>query len=169
MHNCVGDVSRYQTKRIERYGAELRRQAEGLFGLVSGLVRARGADVDHCCRRFPGSFSIVVPEQGETSAKIVMYERPHGKRGQSRTAWDVEDGVYIWVRAEGTYEKLIQEAGFAGFQSRYPRDADRRREVCVAPNDPQHFYYFRITADEKLARLADFLAFCSTLRRDTQY
>ena len=162
-HDCAGNVRRYQTRRIEKYGAVFRRQAENLFRLVSERVHAQEGDVDQCCIRHPGSFSIVAPNQNETSAKIVVYERPRGRRCRTGTAWDVEDGVYIWVRAEDDYEEPLQRAGFACFQGRYARDGDCRLEVYVAPNPSEHFYYFGIGANEDLGRLADSLAFCSTL------
>jgi hypothetical protein len=168
-HDCTRDVCRYQTRRIEKYRADLRRLAEKLFDLVSECVHAQGGDVDQCCIRHPGSFSIVVQDQKKTVAKIVMYERPCGKRRRTGTAWDVEDGVYIWVRAEDEYEQSIQRSRFARFQGRYARDGDRRLEVYVAPNDLEHFYYFGIGANEDLRRLADFLAFCSTLREGSAY
>jgi len=152
----------YQTDDITRYSPELLLEASSLFELVRGRIHS--SVVDRHCKIYDGSFSIVATTSQETAAKIVIYERRVGRwLLGNNPSWT--DGVYVWVRANDdsgrALEKAIQDPRF---DHRWVLDRlVPNRAVSVAPNPAEHFYFFVLEPADDRGRLADLLAFCSTL------
>ena len=151
----------YQTGVIERYQSDFIREASRLFELTREQVFPE--HVDHHCRVYEGSFSIIATSTDETAAKIVMYQEGIGRWLGNDPDWN--RGVYVWVRANDNsgraFEIAAQDHNFAHgwVLTRF----EQNRAVSVAPNPSEHFYYFRMGAEDDRSRIAQLLAFCATL------
>lgn len=151
----------YQTADITNYRPELFREATNLFQLAREHVLPGYAD-NHCII-WEGSFSIIAASTIETSAKIVMHQRGVGHWLGDDPGWG--PGVYVWVRAnDDSGQEFKMAAQDHSFIHRWVLSRfEPNGAVSVAPNFNEHFYYFRIDAEDDLSRIAQLLAFCSTL------
>jgi len=151
----------YQTEEITSYSSQLLRESMALFQLARVRVPPDSAGV-HCIQ-CKGSFSIKATNTDETSAKMVMYQRGVGRWLRDDPVWS--DGVYIWVRTNGHCgEGFEMAARDPKFNHRWVlRRFIPNLAVSVAPNPNEHFYYFKMEADDNRTQIAELLAFCSTL------
>jgi len=152
----------YQTVAITRYSPIIQKDAMTLFALVRSRVTL-DPDIEHCQVR-EGSYSIVATTSREVTAKIVMHERGVGKWiGGTNPGWT--DGVYIWIRANG-YSGEQFEAATVQQDFKHHWLLARlvpNRAVSVAPHFDEHFRYFHLEPSNNTGRIANLLAFCSTL------
>ena len=118
----------YQTAPLADYIPELRERAAALFRLVAARVGGAGA------KEFKGSFSVLAASSDATAAKIVIYESGKGKINGHDP--QLADGIYVLIRVYGT----------AG------------RTIGIAPMHHERFAYFRLSDDQDLEEMADFIA-----------
>lgn len=141
----------YQTGRFPEYSTEFVHVADTLANFLQ--QRRTGKPVV----RFEGSYSIISPITGETSAKILIFQHRVGKINLGPLAL-LNDGVYVLVRRNGTVGTVVQASGLAMLSR-----IDQRDEIGVAPKHNEQFGFFPIMAGENLQDIADFLAQVSHL------
>src|SRR5438270_1506877 len=139
-------MSSYQTGRFSEYSTEFVNVADRLANLLQ--QRQTGKPV----ARFEGSYSIISPNSGETSAKILIFQQGVGKVNLGPLALH-NNGVYILVRRNGTVGPAVQASRLAMLSR-----IDQRDEIGVAPKHAEQFGFFPIMAGENLQDIADFLA-----------
>jgi hypothetical protein len=143
----------YQTAKLHEYPRPFLDVAEDLFNKVSAHLRPERVE------RHEGSFSIYADDVEETVAKIVIYDPYLGRASHD---WPhVRDGVYVWVRANGS----AGEGMWGGIlPTEMPWMFERMwRDVTVqiAANPQAEFTYFPVMAGDDLDDIADFIAACS--------
>lgn len=121
----------YQTAPLAEYHPALRARATDLFRRIEKRAPARA-------REHKGSFSLLASSSGATAAKIVICEAGKGKTNGHDPR--LADGVYVLIRVP---------ASTTG------------RTVGVAPNHHERFAYFRLTDQQPLDEMADFLLACA--------
>src|SRR4051812_19594375 len=87
-------MASYQTARLEEYNHGFLEIAEALFD------RVRKEIPEGRTERYPGSFSVFGQRASDTAAKIVIFESRLGR--PSRDWPEMSDGVYVWIRANGS-------------------------------------------------------------------
>jgi hypothetical protein len=122
----------YQTAPLVDYSPTLRERAATLFRLVAERVGAASA------KEHKGSFSIIAASSDATAAKIVIYEAGKGKINGHDPL--LAEGVYVLIRVSS------ETAG---------------RTLGVAPMHHERFAYFRLTGEQSLEEMADFIAACA--------
>lgn len=120
----------YQTAPLAEYGPQHQALAEQLFDAAGRLV---GRRVSKKCE---GSYSFL-SKTGSTAAKIIIYERQHGKQNGAFPM--LQNGVYVLLRTQGSAPNTLG----------------------VAPKHEERFYYRRVNetdldgAAEEIAEIVD--------------
>jgi hypothetical protein len=117
----------YQTAPLVDYSIALRQRAAELFRRIKERLGAKA-------KEYKGSFSVFAASSNVTAAKIVIYEAGKGK--MNGTDQLLGDGVYLLIRVEN---------GRGG------------RTIGVAPKHHERFAYFRLTDEQGLEEMADFI------------
>jgi hypothetical protein len=113
-HNVSGFPS-YQTAPLVEYSPEFQALAEELFGKTAALVGG-GTSEKH-----KGSYSFHA-RNGNTAAKIIIYER---RRGKENGAFPMlQDGIYVLLRTQRSAPNTLG----------------------IAPKHEERFYYRRVSA-----------------------
>ena len=107
--------------------------------------------------RFEGSYSIISPNTGETSAKMLIFQQGVGRENPGPLALRNE-GVYILIRCNGAIGPAIQASGFQMLSRMHPVD-----RIGVTPKRDERFGFFPVMAGENLQAIADFVAQISFL------
>jgi len=144
-------MSSYQPGRLSEYSAEFIDVAERLLDLL------RRQQTGKPVKDFPGSYSIISPNTGETVAKILIYQEGVGSENPGPLALR-NDGVYILIRRNGNVGPVIQASGFQMLSRTHPNE-----DIGVTPKRDERFGFFPIMAGENLQQIADFLAQVSHL------
>lgn len=144
-------MSSYQTDRFSEYSAEFVNVAEALATLLQQQQTGKAVV------RFPGSYSIISPNTGETAAKILIYQRGVGSENPGPIALQNE-GVYILIRRNGDVGPAIQASGLQMLSRTHPNE-----DIGVTPKRDERFGFFPVMAGENLQQIASFLAQVSHL------
>ena len=144
-------MSSYQTGRFSEYSTEFVNVANTLANHLQ--QRQTGKPL----KDFPGSYSIISPNTGETSAKILIFQNGAGRVNLGPLALRNE-GVYILIRRNGTVGPTVQASGLQMLSR-----TDSRDDIGVAPKHDERFGFFPVMAGENLQGIADFLAQISFL------
>ena len=121
----------YQTAPLADYSPTLRGRATDLFRRIEKRAPAKA-------REHRGSFSLLATSSDATAAKIVIYEVGKGKMNGHDP--QLADGVYVLIRVP---------------------TATVGRTIGVAPNHHERFAYFRLSDDQPLDEIADFIVACA--------
>ncbi|HET8889091.1 MAG TPA: hypothetical protein VFQ41_09315 [Candidatus Angelobacter sp.] len=144
-------MSSYQTGRFAEYSTEFVDVADRLANLLQQRQTAKPI------ARFEGSYSIISPNTGETSAKILIFQQGVGRENPGPLALRNE-GVYILTRRNGTIGPTIQASGFQMLSRTHPVD-----NIGVTPKRDERFGFFPVMAGENFQNIVDFLAQVSFL------
>ncbi len=125
----------YQTAPLVDYSPAFRERAAALFRLVAARAGAARA------KEHKGSFSVIAASSDVTAAKIMIYEAGKGKINGHDP--QLSDGIYILIRVHGT----------------------GGRTIGVAPMHHERFAYFRLSDEQDLEEMADFLLACAGARQ----
>jgi hypothetical protein len=146
-------MASYQTARLEEYDSGFLEVAQDVFDRVCREIPAGRV------KKHPGSFSIFGQRASDTAAKIVIYQSHLGRT--SRDWPQMSDGVYIWIRANGSLgddiwgDTLPVEVPWLFERMR------RDQTVQIAANKQADFAYFPVMAGDNLHQISSLLIGCS--------
>jgi hypothetical protein len=142
----------YQTARLQEYEPRFLEVAEDIFERVSREVPDRQLE------RHEGSFSVYAHSSKATAAKIVLW---HPDLGKNSDMPRMRDGVYVWVRANGSIGDEIWGGILPNEMPRMFQRMWRDAAFHVSPNTHADFAYFPVMAGDNLDDIADLLIACS--------
>lgn len=147
----------YQTVALAAYQRELQRLASDLH--ERALLRIPEAQV----RSYPGSYSVIGSTTPETVAKILIYERGIGT--EEGVFPPLRDGVYVFVRVNGTAEDEIWREEVQQMFPAFFRMMSPTTTLGIAPQRAERFAYFeairptdsrlKVVYDDHVALLLD--------------
>jgi hypothetical protein len=143
----------YQTAKFDQYDSRFVEVALSLF------ERVRPGIPEPQTKRHEGSFTVFGTTAGETAAKIVIYE-PDLRR-QSMDWPFMRDGVYVWIRANGSVGDGIWDDILPVELPWMFRRMQRHDTVQIAANPEAEFAYFPVMAGDDFGHIAILLSGCS--------
>jgi hypothetical protein len=142
----------YQPKPLIEYQQGYQEVARAIFHMVENEVHPKNV----LARK--GTFSIIASSCGETAAKIVVYGSEIGK--QSDLPF-MRDGVYIWIRSNGTCGPRIFGGTLSQEMPVLFRRMDRHNVISITPKREAEFRYFPVMAGDDFNEIAQLLIACA--------
>jgi hypothetical protein len=143
----------YQTARLEEYNPRFLKVAQDLFD------RVRRDVPENRTKKHRGSFSFFGQRVSDTAAKIVIFESRLGK--PSRDWPEMRDGVYVWIRANGSLGDGIWSDTLPAEIPWLFERMRREQTVQIAANNQADFAYFPVMAGDDFDQIVSLIVGCS--------